>query len=330
VNGIDSMLMVDSDPAVKPGVVTQVNVRPLVAPKRRRIVDLAGAISALALSPDGRYLALARLGQVILVHMESGRWEWFWPHGNRSDVRSLRFSSDGQHVILGLAGGRIMVWNLNGARVVNMVAPKGGLYAATIGPDGRLLALVEDEEDRRLMRVWAGQPGGDRWEGPLLTYRVKGEYVHDATVTPRGEVVIVDATGEVVLLHPASGGRRVVRPAGSPPPRLYHLDGLMAVATNVLSLLCLDDGREVYRSWHGRSPMAAALNPTGASVFLAFAEEGGVVYEYPVLDSGPTPSYLAFREGGTEAFLVRAGGPEQAAAAVFLETGEFPHTVSPA
>lgn len=69
-------------------------------------------VTALALSPDGKTLAVGRLGMIKLIHAESGEPVWMLPHDQISFSISISFSPDSKLVSAGIPG-RISVGHAN-------------------------------------------------------------------------------------------------------------------------------------------------------------------------------------------------------------------------
>jgi WD40 repeat protein len=129
------------------------------APALTRITDQQ-AVTALAFSPDGRLLAVAGDGGVLLrdattgmqVHKLAGSES---PptvvraaiHGPHEGITSLAFAPDGRIVAGGDSTGRIRLWNVaDGSVVRELTAPPGAPAAVrwlAYAPDGRALAAAD-------------------------------------------------------------------------------------------------------------------------------------------------------------------------------------------
>ncbi len=116
----------------------------LVTPKVPVKGEVKSAIHAIALSPDGKLLALARHGEVELV---------LWPQqttlrklpGHSGSVNDVVFSADGQF-LASAAGepglfGEAKLWQVADGKLLQTVrGHKDSLYAVALSPDGKLLA----------------------------------------------------------------------------------------------------------------------------------------------------------------------------------------------
>jgi len=80
--------------------------------ERARYARPASLVTALAYSPDGRYLAVgANEGQITIRDLASGR-ESLPLTGHRGAVRALAFSPDGKRLASGSADTTILLWDL--------------------------------------------------------------------------------------------------------------------------------------------------------------------------------------------------------------------------
>jgi DNA-binding SARP family transcriptional activator/WD40 repeat protein len=132
-------------------------------------VDPSGAPidpGALAISPDGRFLALSLVGKVQVMEISHGRVVATFAEPYASVLSALRFSADGSQLLL--AGSRDqlvdtrtwrLIWDAAGGHAGFTVSLAFGADGQTVlsgGTDGRVLVL-----DRRSGAVLAGfGPGG--------------------------------------------------------------------------------------------------------------------------------------------------------------------------
>src|SRR5262249_23481004 len=99
-------------------------------------------VSALTISPDGRYLASgAEGGEVKLWDLETGR-EVRCFTGLRNGVMSVAFSPDGQLLAAGCLGVRVVVWKAATGEVVRQLFYDDISYnSVAFSPRGQWLAL---------------------------------------------------------------------------------------------------------------------------------------------------------------------------------------------
>lgn len=118
-----------------------------------------GEVNAPALSPDGRQLAFAENGKVMLMPAEGGdarELPMVPPPGGLRPFVALLWTPDGRHLLLGYAdnsSGRIEIWR---TPITGGEPQKTGLSAplmqgARLHPDGRRIAFTAGE---RKFEVW--------------------------------------------------------------------------------------------------------------------------------------------------------------------------------
>lgn len=119
--------------------------------------NLLQAITALAWSPDGEFLAIASAGgELLLLDFCAGCEELL--HGDRdSSLDVLGFSSDGQFLAAAGQSGELLLWELGGTSIRPMALDPiplgcGWIDAAAWQPRGLQLAVAAG----RQLRLWDG------------------------------------------------------------------------------------------------------------------------------------------------------------------------------
>ncbi|HEY6236507.1 MAG TPA: hypothetical protein VIW69_15520 [Candidatus Elarobacter sp.] len=197
-----------------------------------RTLDVrAGAVTAIALSDDGRLMATGdAAGSVHIIDVAEGRSADRIETG--SAVRALALAADGESVAVGHANGSVTLWDAGtGIQLFTLMhrCPARSLHYA---PNGKFLAVC-DELER--LRVWhlasaskhcappravaaaAFHPGGaslfsvdgagrlatiDMASGAFRTLAVDGDRVTQLAASPRGDAVLAlgrRPSGERVL-----------------------------------------------------------------------------------------------------------------------------------
>jgi len=108
---------------------------------QRRVAAAGGAVTALALSDDGRVAALARGGEISLIDAATGAARA--RAGGIDDAIALSFTPDGQSLRALTSRGRYITLNASGAIVSESAISAPALVFASIAPDGRR-ALGQD------------------------------------------------------------------------------------------------------------------------------------------------------------------------------------------
>ena len=128
----------------------------------------APPISTSAISPDGRWLALASVPEkfIRLYDLESGRETQF--HGHLDTVRGLDFSPDGATLASGSLDGTIRLWNVtNGAALGVLPGHMEEATGVAFSPDGRTLASVNVRHSLKLWHI-ATRRELASWDAPQV------------------------------------------------------------------------------------------------------------------------------------------------------------------
>src|SRR5262249_10513248 len=112
-------------------------------------------VTAVAVHPDGRYLASRSRGAVFLWDLATGKavHRWDTPTGSWRDTR-LAFSPDGRLLASGAPGGVALLWDVaTRAEVARLQGHRGDVRDVAFSPDGRWLASAAEGEER-VVRIW--------------------------------------------------------------------------------------------------------------------------------------------------------------------------------
>ncbi|TVP96954.1 MAG: hypothetical protein EA381_16140 [Planctomycetaceae bacterium] len=153
-------------------------------------------VTALAVDPLGRWLAVAGDDLVVRLLETERLTELTRMVGHRDLVRSLDFRADGRALVSGGNDGKLMVWD--GTRDWNLAGQWDELppiHRARFSPDGRRLALVGFRSEPLLL-------GG---ESPQRL-RAEGEDLRGLVINPQGSrLVIADRSGSLSLFALPTG-----------------------------------------------------------------------------------------------------------------------------
>lgn len=167
----------------KPGVVKLYDVR---TSKERRHIEGADAAAAVApaFSPDGKLLAWARTGAVVLADAATGkivRRLTFDAKANRTP--DFAFTPDGQQLAARDPAGPIVLWSIHDGKRLRTIAPAdlaSGRGAVAFSPDGKRLA-VSAGGAVRLLDAMTGKelpgPKGHRATVSRVAYSADGRTV---------------------------------------------------------------------------------------------------------------------------------------------------------
>lgn len=111
-------------------------------------------VFAMTVSPDGRYIAAARVdGNIELWSPTGERVKTFFGHSNKAKV--LAFSPDGQQLASADSDGVINLWQLDGSLLRSFSGHDAEVEHLVFGPNGDWLASASDDGS---VRLWQLQP----------------------------------------------------------------------------------------------------------------------------------------------------------------------------
>jgi WD40 repeat protein len=133
-----------------------------VATGEKRTIATEGAVSAIAVSSDGRRLALAYAHSISLLDPATGNL-LAKLDTQTAKVDCLSFAPDGQILAAAVDDGRIQTWDLAGRQIARTISGAGKVTALRFAPNGRTLASAAQDGS---VSLWDSQTGG-------LTLQVK-------------------------------------------------------------------------------------------------------------------------------------------------------------
>jgi WD40 repeat protein/uncharacterized caspase-like protein len=174
-----------------------------------------GKIYAIALSPDGKWLAaggwLANTPdydhpEVIRIYdFLSGRLVVLLKGGHGKSVNALAYSPDGRHLISGQGGedAFAIIWDVAASSALHWLrGHKDHIYAVSFTPDGQHAVTGSFDHDLRLWRVADG--------AEIARMVGHGDNVRSLAVAPDGTIASGDRSGEIRLWDGKTGSFRKV------------------------------------------------------------------------------------------------------------------------
>ncbi|HEX4146432.1 MAG TPA: pre-peptidase C-terminal domain-containing protein [Pirellulales bacterium] len=236
----------------------------LVTPHIKPTAAVRPTITAAAVSPDGKLLAIGGFAEVrLLTSDERAPVRTF--SGLRGSITAVSFSADGTRLVAagGEAGmlGEAWLWNVADGRLLkSFVGHKDSLYAAALSPDGSLLATGSYDQQ---IKLWDTKTGKE-----LRTLTGHNGAIYDLAFHPNGKILASASADRTVKLWDAATGQR--------------LDTFSQPLKDIYAVAFSPDGRFVAAGGVDNRIRVWKLSPTAKEntnplVYTRFAHEGAVL-----------------------------------------------------
>lgn len=261
----------------------------------------SGAVLAVALSPDGRWLLSAgEEGSLALWELHATPLLPLWLSGHRLGVRALAWHPDGSHFVSGSDDRQLLLWEAASRLATPLTTPDSSLRAESLAfsPDGQRLA-ASTRDGRVLLWEPVAQGAGPR-ELPLVG-RATAVAFHPlgrelAASTREGAVVLWDTTtpeppptawevhrerlnaltfdhAGAIVWGARDGTIGTLAGGHVTPPRKAHQSGITALAFGHARARLYSASQDALLCWQGGQPQTLAVGPDLTA--LSLDERGG-------------------------------------------------------
>jgi eukaryotic-like serine/threonine-protein kinase len=249
--------------------------------------------SALAFSPDGRWLA-AGVGGVDDVHvwdLKSGGNPLVLK-GHSNSIDDLAFSPDGE-VLASVSNDRLLkLWRpATGEQVYSIVAHRDGIETVAFSPDGRTIATAGEDRQVKLWHTATGQPLGSlpKEERDIWQVQFSGDGRHLVASVGNYQIVVYDASPvdtqtpragrETSDAAPAArGGAEFTAlevPEGKPGRKIW-IEGVSADGRFAVGRVEIGDGYQAFR-WSEDQGFQLYETDKGKCQASAISDDGSIL-----------------------------------------------------
>lgn len=165
--------------------------------EKKILPTLGGPISALALSPDGRTMAIGRANKIVLLST-ANREQIRTLAANGSDIKYLAFAADGGTLAAASDGSTIQTWNLASGQITQTM-PAGKITALRFAPAGRLLASGTEDGS---IYLWDLQSGN-----LMLQLKKHSGSVNAIAFSPEGNFLASGGDDRTVIIWEIATGK---------------------------------------------------------------------------------------------------------------------------
>jgi WD40 repeat protein len=231
---------------------------------------IAPAIDGLALSPDGKLLAVgAADGTIRILDTAAGGPQASVIRslsGHQGETFDVDFSGDGRYLVSGGADGKVRVWEMTRRTApVTLAGHSREVYAVGVSPDGRIVASGSEDGT---IRLWDAAS-----QRLIRTLRGPGGAIYSVVFSPAGKWLAAAGAGNLVEVWDHASARRVSLPKG-------HTDSVLSLcispdgrrlasasADRTIKLWDVDGKREIGTMWSDQGHFGSvAFSPDGRTL----------------------------------------------------------------
>jgi WD40 repeat protein len=229
-----------------------------VVGRERARLEHQASVNAVAISPDGTWLATASAdNRVRICDASTGRERARLEHQDR--VNAVAISPDGTWLVTASADNRVRTWDASTGGERASLEDPGRVNAVAISPDGKWLATASADNTAR---IWDASTGRER------ASLVHQGSVNAVAISPDGKWLATASDDVTARIWDSSTGRERARLVHQAPEDAVAIspDGkwlATASADNTARIWDASTGRERARLVHQAPVNAMAISPDG-------------------------------------------------------------------
>jgi eukaryotic-like serine/threonine-protein kinase len=246
--------------------------------------QFSDAITALAISPEGRRIVTAVRGKGARVSAMFKAKELATFVGHEGDVRAVAFSPDGRRVVSGGSDGVARIWDADrGCEIVALEEAGGTIWCVAFSPDGLKVATGSSD---RTIGVWDAHSGRR-----LRSVEGHRALVHSVAFSPDGRRLVSGAYDNTARVWDVETGSALATLAGHASfvtRALFSPDGRRIATASVDGTVRVWDAatceQVLLMRGHSGSVWDAAFSRDGR--YVASVGEDGTVKLWPATPHG--------------------------------------------
>ncbi|HEV3416497.1 MAG TPA: c-type cytochrome domain-containing protein, partial [Pirellulales bacterium] len=296
----------------------------LVAPRIAATAPIREPINAVACSPDGRWIAVARYGRVELLSAENRKLA-LTLGDIRGNVNDVVFSADSTKLAAaaGEAGlfGEARLWNVaDGKLLQRLQGHRDSIYAVALSPEGKTIATGSYDQQ---IKLWNTETGAE-----IRTLVGHNGAIHALAFHPQGKLLASASGDRTAKLWDVASGERL-ETFGQPLADQYTIafspDGQQLSAAGVDNRIRVwqisASGKEgtnpiLFSRFAHENPIVKLVYSTDGKMLASSSEDGtlkiwnaGTLEEQRSLDRQPDAApAMAFLPGGNALVVGRMDG----------------------
>jgi WD40 repeat protein len=173
-------------------------------PELRRLEVHTEGLTAVAFSPNGRYVATGSVDQTLRIWAVETATELRRFEAHTASVNAVAFAADGRTIASGSSDTTLRLWDAESDEACKVFAGHSGrVLAVEFSPDGRTIISGSDD---KILRLWETATGAEirRFEG-------HGDSINSVAFSPDGRTIVSASNDKTLRLWDVATGTELRR-----------------------------------------------------------------------------------------------------------------------